>query len=496
MRNKKKDINTFFKNDKKLSWEENVKRQFPLLRSRFKFRHKTCNKNSEYWKDLYKHLNKSFYSKSDKKLTALLKAIAVKDFEFIKKGFTTGQYPIDFYFNEFTYPIGFKDHYVCPTCPAEYASHIADRDILSLLFNEAVKPLQNNWKIKDTKTKWGIIHYAALFNQKKAISEGVKEPGFDILLKSRLGCSALFIASVHGYLPIVKKLLNNGANHDKEELGFSLYMACKNSHKDIAKLLLKYGGDINYLACDTETPLYTACHKGHMDIVDMLINHGADVNKTNKLKGDWPPIFTACEHGHYEIVKKLINNGAGVDNISMTAKITPLYMACQNGHVDIVKLLLEKGADQNKVVDRKSNKIGHTTTPFAVACAFRQIEVVKLLLETKKAAVDFVSSDLGSTPLYHASQCGHEDIVKLLLENGAEPNHTLKADMNLSSLHVACQNGHVNVVKWLVKYGADIHKTIKNGITPLDLARRNHHESIVQFYLELTQKQEGNMKMG
>ena len=58
-------------------------------------------------------------------------------------------------------------------------------------------------------------------------------------------------------------------------------MALRENHKDMVKLLIKKGADVNAADNDGETPLFIAVYRDK-DIVELLIGKGADVNASNK----------------------------------------------------------------------------------------------------------------------------------------------------------------------------------------------------------------------
>nr|XP_034319162.1 ankyrin repeat and KH domain-containing protein mask-like [Crassostrea gigas] len=86
------------------------------------------------------------------------------------------------------------------------------------------------------------------------------------------------------------------------------------------------------------------------------------------------------------------------------------------------------------------------------------------------------------SPLFIASEQGHDSIVQLLLENGADINLCTKD--GVSPLYIACQNGYESTVQLLLKYGADIDLCPNNGASPLIIACQNGHGSTVQLLLE------------
>jgi len=104
------------------------------------------------------------------------------------------------------------------------------------------------------------------------------------------------------------------------------------------------------------TPFYIACRDGHIEIVKLLLSDSrVDINKGNY--DDWTPFHSTCKNGHIEIVKLLLNEKRVDVNKATKDKATPFSIACWNGHIEIVKLLLESG----KEIDiRKKDDKGKT----------------------------------------------------------------------------------------------------------------------------------------
>lgn len=67
----------------------------------------------------------------------------------------------------------------------------------------------------------------------------------------------------------------------------------------------------------------------------------------------------------------------------------------------------------------------------------------------------------GASPLYIASENGHENIAKMLISNKANIN--LCNDNGINPLHIACQKGHEGVVHQLLSTKAEINACAQDG---------------------------------
>lgn len=155
--------------------------------------------------------------------------------------------------------------------------------------------------------------------------------GYHLRLVSRLVAGLLLglgAAAVHGA----------EANGDDDADVTALFMAAREGHGDVVKLLHGQGGDIE-LGPEGFTPLMTACMNGHMDIVRYLLDCGAQLNIFG---GGYTPLTAAVKHDRTEISLLLLERGAepNYHNTSTTL----LHDACLNGNARIAMALLEHGA--------------------------------------------------------------------------------------------------------------------------------------------------------
>ena len=160
----------------------------------------------------------------------------------------------------------------------------------------------------------------------------------------------LFFAVKNGITDKTEKALCMGANVNiMNSLGQTVLMyASWNGYTDIAKLLLKYGADINLPDYyKGSTALIHACRYGHTDIVRLLIEHGADVNIGDT--GGNTPLHTTMPDKNTECMSLLIEAGADINAINNPGW-TPILIAAKNGSISYIKLLAKAGADINPMV--------------------------------------------------------------------------------------------------------------------------------------------------
>jgi ankyrin repeat protein len=93
------------------------------------------------------------------------------------------------------------------------------------------------------------------------------------------GTSPINQAAANGYINIVKFLLEKGVDPN---LSYPLHMACSWKQKEIIKLLISYGADINLIDDDDYSPLTLVATQEKVDIFKFLLSLNADTENTKK----------------------------------------------------------------------------------------------------------------------------------------------------------------------------------------------------------------------
>ena len=114
------------------------------------------------------------------------------------------------------------------------------------------------------------------------------------------------------------------------------------------------------------------------------------------------------------------------------------------------------------------------------AARLGQIKVVKLLI-ARGADVDLCTVP-GETPLFGASEEGHESIVMHLLDQNA--NVHPKTVLGYTALHRAAAFGSHQIVKMLLDKNADVNALTRDGFSPLHSPSRRGHIEVVKLLVE------------
>src|SRR5690606_37903578 len=147
-----------------------------------------------------------------------------------------------------------------------------------------------------------------------------------------------------------------------------LYLAAVNGSAPMIKLLLEAGADPNLTVLShTETPLMFAARSGALDAVKLLLDAGAELEAKDDYRGATPIPF-AAEQNHADVVRYLIERGANPNARTKTVVeegrrgpalptggLSSLMLAAREGGVETVKVLL----DAKALVNQQSAE-GHT----------------------------------------------------------------------------------------------------------------------------------------
>lgn len=123
--------------------------------------------------------------------------------------------------------------------------------------------------------------------------------------KDQRGNSLLHICARGGFFSAAEILLENGADVNilsKDEIS-PLQYACRESHEELAKLLIRNNANLNYVASRSGfSPLHYACHAGNVSIASFLIRSGADITARDT-KGNIALFYVQDKNRKHELRK-------------------------------------------------------------------------------------------------------------------------------------------------------------------------------------------------
>ncbi|HET9843225.1 MAG TPA: ankyrin repeat domain-containing protein, partial [Gammaproteobacteria bacterium] len=244
----------------------------------------------------------------------------------------------------------------------------------------------------------------------------IQEHKFFINTQNQDGTTVLILAANQGLVPVVRALLNLGAD---------LHMA--NMH----------GSALTWAIVGAQNKRNFTMHK----VIELLIQHGLDPNQG--INQSVPALIQATELNLLPIVTKLLDLNIDINVKDHTGK-TALMVASSLGHDNIVLELMENGVDLHATDASCSNALMY-------AVINQHEDIVNELVEN---GINLnAQNNNGYTALMLAVDLGFVDIAKLLLEHNADPN--VKDPSGKTALVIAAQKHCSSVITALLLAGAD-----------------------------------------
>ncbi|OGV74068.1 MAG: hypothetical protein A3K19_04585 [Lentisphaerae bacterium RIFOXYB12_FULL_65_16] len=295
------------------------------------------------------------------------------------------------------------------------------------------------------------------------------------------GFTPLPCAIYRGSLPMVRLLVQNGADIHKEK---ALGAAVDSGHMDIVQYLIERGGDIREKNVRGESLLQVALRSR---------NKNEEIIRLLKERGGGVDLHTAVEAGDLEAIRRLVKDGADINAANKKGQ-TPLDVAVETNRAETCRLLLELGADPGS----RGGKPSSAALNGAVSSA--KLEVVPLLIPVSpppvlRAAL-FTAAYRGNTeimrqilarlpgPLAPPAE-DEDDTLDLVLGAAPEPAMRILEEKGLQlPLGAAARLGRIERLKELLTSGADVNEECDGHDTPLDLAAENGHLAATELLLK------------
>lgn len=192
-------------------------------------------------------------------------------------------------------------------------------------------------------------------------------------------CSpALLTASSRGDLPVIERLLKNGAEINPK-CGSPLWNAVVKRKTETAKFLIESGANLDFKDYSGTNLLMVAAKNQDAETVQMLIDKGFSVNKKSVYGSTaLTEAVNWVSRPNLDTIKILLKSGANPDVIinfeDSSGCSSPLIQAVQNRHSELINLLLENKANINL-------PCGNGDTSLSYAIRRYDPEIVKQLID-------------------------------------------------------------------------------------------------------------------
>ncbi|MBL4898498.1 MAG: ankyrin repeat domain-containing protein [Colwellia sp.] len=252
------------------------------------------------------------------------------------------------------------------------------------------------------------------------VVEKLIENGVNITFQDNSGKTALYYASMHGFLDIVRILV---IEYQRKSQVISTYLDV-GIHQHGNHCRTRHQGDTSlFVASSRENGKNRIQHKykngtcvrDYPGVVQLLIEFGALVNI--KCSNGNTALHTASKFNCIESTKILILNRAELDNQNDNEMYTALHMAVMNKSLETTRILIKSGANND------------------------------------------IQDFYGYTALHNAVNMMLTETIRLLIEFGCDIN--IKNCKGDTALHDACSNEFIEGVRILLNSGADV--TILNN---------------------------------
>ncbi|KAF3022967.1 Ankyrin-2 [Neopestalotiopsis sp. 37M] len=297
----------------------------------------------------------------------------------------------------------------------------------------------------------------------------------EVNFKSPSDETALEIAACWGDPEIVRFLLENGADKDRDTAdGWRpISSACGWGAFKVAEVLARAHVEMAWAPKKTadsraHTPLLLAAYWGYHRCVEAILSY-TDLDSDFKDAA----LRAAVEEEELETARILLQDGAN-PNITTGEVEVPLLTAVERNDISMVKLLIEHKADLEIENEIESSK----KTALISAAAMEGKEVLELLLDAG-ADPNHICENSRS-PLVSAAFATEIENVRLLLAKGADVSAVGEGTENWAPINAAYDD--TEILKLLLEAGADINHCSDDG-TVLFQAARWGYDTAVEFIL-------------
>jgi ankyrin repeat protein len=168
--------------------------------------------------------------------------------------------------------------------------------------------------------------------------------------------TALILAARMGHVPVILKLLENGADvNDRDRDGITALMyAAGRGHVDAVQRLIEKSAKTQARDNNASTALHHAAAGNHVEVIAKLLKNGAEINAVDS--DGYSSLFRAVVKGNSEAVENLLSHGADC-NLRTTTGWSAVGAAAVEKRLDMLKLLMMRGWQRDASVDPKGRDL-------------------------------------------------------------------------------------------------------------------------------------------
>ena len=145
-------------------------------------------------------------------------------------------------------------------------------------------------------------------------------------------------------IPVIEKLLDEGADIDMTLQRTALHAAAANGNLEIVELLIERGADVNLKDIHGRVPMFVALAEHQPEVAARLAE--ADTNPNVRTVDGSTLLVAAVRAEEVQLVQWALDHGTDVNAIRPEKNNpTALILAARKGNAEIVSLLLAAGAD-------------------------------------------------------------------------------------------------------------------------------------------------------
>ncbi|XP_023313709.1 ankyrin-1-like [Trichogramma pretiosum] len=274
---------------------------------------------------------------------------------------------------------------------------------------------------------------------------------FDVNYNDEKSCYTHFhVACRYGCDEVVEKFLEFGQDPncfpDQETNASSvdppLRLALVNSHKQVVRLLLRFGADPNLTDAEGSTPLHLICDHCDDDFMEMFFKINEDMHRTLQVDAldnhGWAPLHLVLDRRLKKKTELLLSRGANPNLVNADGK-SPLHMICTRDQ-EFDNYDSDGSDDSKDSKDSDDSKDSNDESESHDVEDYKLMEIFFKTCDEKHQTVDVdARDDFGRTPLHLVVRDKTEKLAELLLRRGANPNRTNSG--GLTALHIMCKEG-------------------------------------------------------